>query len=43
MNYSENTENVESAYRSAARAAKRYRSGNNVGFLDAERTASITQ
>jgi deoxycytidylate deaminase len=43
MNYSENTENVESAYRSAARAAKRYRSGNNAGFLDAERTASVTR
>ena len=43
MNYSENTENVESAYRSAARAAKRYRSGNNAGFLEAERTASVTK
>ena len=43
MNYSENTENVESAYRSAARAAKRYRSGNNAGFLEAERTASVIQ
>ena len=43
MNYSENTENVESAYRSAARAAKRYRSGNSVGFLEAERTASVTK
>lgn len=43
MNYSENTENVESAYRSAARAAKRYRSGNSVGFLEEERTASVTK
>ena len=43
MNYSENTENVESAYRSAARAAKRYRSGNSAGFLEAERTASVTK
>lgn len=41
MNYSENTKNVESAYRSAAHAAKRYRSGNNVGFLDIERIASV--
>jgi len=42
MNYSENTENVESAYRSAARAAKRYRSGDNPGFLQSERTSSIS-
>ena len=41
MNYSENTECVENAYRSAARAAKRYRSGNSVVFLQEERTASL--
>lgn len=40
MNYSENSENVESAYRSAARAAKRYRNGDNIGFLETERSAS---
>ena len=40
MNYSENSETVESAYRSAARAAKRFRGGNNAGFLEAERTSS---
>jgi len=43
MNYSENNENVESAYRSIAHAAKRYRSGNTVGFLQRERTASVTK
>lgn len=41
MNYSENTENVESAYRSAAAVAKRYRSGESAGFLQTERNASL--
>lgn len=41
MNYSETQENVESAYRSAASAAKRQRSGDPIGFLKAERTASV--
>jgi uncharacterized protein YegL len=41
MNYSENRENVESAYRSAAAAAKRFRSGESIGFLQSERNASL--
>ena len=41
MNYSENTENVESAYRSAASAAKRFRSGESISFLQSERNASL--
>ena len=41
MNYSENTENVESAYRSAARAAKRYRFGDSIEFLEPERVESV--
>lgn len=43
MNYSENPDNVESAYRSAARAAKRYRTGDSIGFSQVERTASVTE
>ena len=41
LNYAETQDTIESAYRSAARVAKRYRSGNNAGFLEAERTASV--
>ena len=41
MNYSETQENVESAYRSAASAAKRQRSGVPIGFLRTERAASV--
>ena len=40
MNYSETSQNVESAYRSLASAAKRQRSGMPTGFLLAERKAS---
>jgi uncharacterized protein YegL len=40
LNYSETTESVESAYRSAARAAKRYRTGEDISFLDFERQES---
>jgi uncharacterized protein YegL len=40
LNYSETSEHVECAYRSAARAAKRYRTGENLGFLIEERSAS---
>ena len=41
LNYDETTENIESAYRSAARVAKRYRSGNRVEFLKTERSQSV--
>ena len=41
MNYSETCQNVESAYRSLASAAKRQRSGMPTGFLVAERKASL--
>ena len=41
MNYSETSQNVESAYRSLASAAKRQRSGMPTGFLVAERKASL--
>jgi uncharacterized protein YegL len=41
MNYSENTENVKAAYRSAANAAKRHRNGNSIGFLLEERNDSV--
>jgi uncharacterized protein YegL len=40
LNYSETPENVESAYRSAASAAYRQRTGTNVGFTQAERLQS---
>ena len=40
MNYSENSENVEQAYRSAAYAARRHASGDNISFTNAERTLS---
>ena len=40
MNYSETSQNVESAYRSLASAAKRQRSGMPTGFLLSERKAS---
>lgn len=41
LNYSETSQNVESAYRSAASAAYRQRTGSNVGFTHAERTQSV--
>ena len=41
MNYNENRENIESAYRSAASAAKRFRSGQSISFLQSERNASL--
>ena len=41
LNYSETSQNVESAYRSAASAAYRQRSGSNVGFTEAERSESV--
>ena len=41
LNYSETSENVESAYRSAASAAYRQRTGSNVGFTNAERSQSV--
>ena len=40
LNYSETSENVQSAYRSAASAAFRQRTGSNVGFTQAERVQS---
>ena len=40
LNYSENTENVESAYRSVASVAKRVRSGIDSNFTNTERSAS---
>lgn len=43
MNYNESTHNIESAYRSIAYAAKRHRTGNTIGFLQRERTASVTE
>ena len=42
MNYSENSKNVECAYRSVASVAKRFRSGDDAQFLEPERTASST-
>lgn len=42
LNYSETPENVESAYRSAASAAYRQRTGTNVGFTQAERSESTS-
>ena len=41
LNYDETTENIECAYRSAARAAKRYRTGNSIEFLKTERSQSV--
>ena len=41
LNYSETSENVQSAYRSAASAAFRQRTGSNVGFTHAERSQSV--
>lgn len=41
LNYSETSQTVESAYRSAASAAYRQRTGSNVGFTDAERSKSV--
>lgn len=41
MNYSENHENVNCAYRSLANAAKRHRTGQSVAFSDHERSVSI--
>jgi len=43
MNYDETTENINSAFRSAANAAKRYRSGESPAFLIPERTSSVSQ
>ena len=40
MNYNENTENVDSAFRGAASAARRHASGYGVSFTPAERSAS---
>lgn len=40
LNYSENTENVEAAYRCAASVARRVRSGVDSNFTNAERSAS---
>ena len=40
LNYSETSQTVESAYRSAASAAFRQRTGSNVGFTQAERVQS---
>jgi len=40
LNYSENHENVLSAYRSAASAARRHSSGRDAGFTNIERTMS---
>ena len=40
LNYSENSENVISAYRSVACAARRHSSGVNAGFTNIERTMS---
>ena len=40
LNYSENSENVESAHRSLASAVKRVRTGKYSGFTNLERSAS---
>jgi uncharacterized protein YegL len=40
INYSETSENVDAVYRSAASAARRHASGNNVAFTMPERSAS---
>jgi uncharacterized protein YegL len=40
INYSETSETVEAVYRSAARVAKRYRTGNEISFLESERQES---
>ena len=40
LNYSENTENVEAAYRCAASIARRVRSGADSNFTNIERSAS---
>ena len=40
MNYNETGETIEAAYRAAASAAKRLRSGDPIGFLPAERSKS---
>ena len=40
INYSETTKTVEAVYRSAARAAKRYRTDGSLGFLEVERNES---
>ena len=42
MNYNESSEGTTSAYRSAADAAKRMRTGKKIDFLDAERNASMS-
>ena len=42
INYSETPENTQAVYRSAANAAKRYRSGESVGFTLPERVASVS-
>lgn len=42
MNYNESSEGTTSAYRSAAFAAKRMRTGKKVDFLDKERDASMS-
>jgi hypothetical protein len=41
LNYDETTENIKCAYRSAACAAKRYRTGNSIEFLKTERSQSV--
>lgn len=43
MNYNENTESLDSAYRSLAHAAKRHRSGNSIGFTQVERASSVAK
>jgi hypothetical protein len=42
LNYSENSDNVQSAYRAAASAASRHASGQEIAFTLPERTASQT-
>lgn len=42
LNYSETSQSVESAYRSAASAAFRQRTGSNVGFTQTERVQSAS-
>ena len=43
LTYDENSDNIESAYRSAARVAKRYRTSGTVEFLDMERSQSVNR
>lgn len=40
INYSETSETIEAVYRSAARVAKRYRTSNEISFLESERQES---